>query len=105
MSLDRSLPVVGTIPEPHLVPYLEAAAQHGGGFRSLLWASPKTQRARFAAIARAVNLDGRIILDAGCGRADLLGYLLKQGVNPTEYIGLEAVDELAGAAEERRYDR
>jgi SAM-dependent methyltransferase len=97
--------LVTAIPEPHLVPYLEAVAQHGGGFRSLLWASPKTQRARFAAITRAVNLDRRIILDAGCGRADLLGYLLKQGVQPAEYIGIEAVEELARAAEERRYER
>jgi SAM-dependent methyltransferase len=88
-----------------LVPYLEAATQHGGGFRSLLWASPKTQRARFAVIARAIIVDRRIILDAGCGRADLLGYLLKQGVAPAEYIGLEAVEELARAAEERRYER
>lgn len=95
----------GTIPAPHLVPYVEAAARHGGGFRSLLWASPKTQRARFAAITRAVDFDGRIVLDAGCGRADLLGYLLKQRIRPAEYIGLEAVEELANAAGECRHDR
>jgi hypothetical protein len=45
-----------------------------------------------------VDLHGRVILDAGCGRTDLFGYLLKRGVTPAEYIGLEAVDELADVA-------
>lgn len=91
--------------EPYLAPYFDAAAQYGGGFRSLLWASPKTQRARFAAIERAARLEGRVVLDAGCGRADLLKFLLDRGVRPSEYIGLEAVDTLARAAEECRYEQ
>jgi hypothetical protein len=84
----------------YLAPYIDAAKLHGGAFRSLLWASPKTQRARFAAIARAVKLDGRVVLDAGCGRADLLKYLLDQNIKPFEYVGLEAVEALAHAATE-----
>jgi hypothetical protein len=91
--------------EPYLAPYLDAAAQYGGGFRSLLWASPKTQRARFAAIERAAHLDGRVVLDAGCGRADLLRFLLERGVRPSEYVGLEAVETLAHAAEHQGYER
>jgi len=91
--------------EPYLAPYIDAARQHGGAFRSLLWASPKTQRARFAAIARAVKLDGRVLLDAGCGRADLLKYLLDCDIHPFEYVGLEAVDTLAQAAINSRYER
>ncbi len=91
--------------EPYLAPYLDAAAEHGGGFRSLLWASPKTQRARFAAIERAAPLHGRVVLDAGCGRADLLKFLLDRGVVPFEYIGLEAVEALARAAEQCSHER
>jgi hypothetical protein len=39
------------------------------------------------------------VLDAGCGRADLLDYLVQQGVAPGQYIGIEAVEALAAAAE------
>ena len=74
----------------YLEPYEQAARRHRGGFDSLLWASPRSQRTRFQAIARAFDMDGQSILDAGCGRADLMTYLLGQKVRPADYIGLEA---------------
>jgi hypothetical protein len=83
----------------YLQPYLRAAQRHGGGFGSLLWASPKTQRARFDAICRAFDPTGRRLLDAGCGRADLLQFLHDRGAVPSHYTGIEAVDELADAAD------
>ena len=39
------------------------------------------------------------MLDAGCGRADFLQYLLEERINPAEYFGIEAVEELAAAAQ------
>src|SRR6185312_382805 len=33
--------------EPYLKPYLRAAREHGGSFEALLWATAKSQRARF----------------------------------------------------------
>lgn len=87
--------------EMYLAPYLDAAAEYGAGFGTLLWASPKTQRARFDAIRRAIDMEGKSVLDAGCGRGDLLDYLLRQGVRPAEYLGIEAVEPLASAAETR----
>jgi SAM-dependent methyltransferase len=86
-------------PEPYLLPYLRAADKHGSAFPSLLWASPQTQAARFDAIERLGNLDGKSVLDVGCGRADLLEFLLERGVRPADYVGIEAVEELAAAAE------
>jgi SAM-dependent methyltransferase len=83
---------------PYLAPYLCAARAHGAGFGSLLWASPSTQAARFEAIARIHPLEGKSLLDVGCGRADLLDFLRARGVRPADYIGIEAVDELADAA-------
>jgi SAM-dependent methyltransferase len=85
-------------PPPYLAPYLRAARLHGGGFGALLWASPYTQAARFDAIRRLGDLAGRSVLDVGCGRADLLDYLLSRGVVPAEYTGIEAVADLAAAA-------
>jgi SAM-dependent methyltransferase len=87
------------LPLPYLQPYLTAAERHGAGFAALLWASPETQATRFDAIERLGRLHGKSILDVGCGRADLLGYLLDRGVRPADYTGIEAVAELASAAE------
>ena len=86
-------------PPAYLRPYLDAVQRHGAKFQSLLWASPSAQEARFAALARACQLEGRIVLDAGCGRADFLDYLLAQNIHPARYIGIEAVETLARAAE------
>lgn len=86
----------------YLRPYLAAARAHGSGFGALLWASPRTQEVRFEAISRLAELNGKSVLDAGCGRADLLQYLLARGVQPADYIGIEAIGELASAAEARR---
>ncbi len=82
----------------YLEPYVRAAGKFGGGFGSLLWASPKTQAARFGAIARAADLHDRSLLDVGCGRADLLEYLLRQNIALRRYVGLEVIDELLFAA-------
>lgn len=84
---------------PYLQPYLRAAREHGGGFGSLLWASAKSQRSRFEAITRIYDLHGKSVLDAGCGRADLLSYLSEKGIHPADYTGLEAVNALAAEAE------
>lgn len=86
-------------PQPYLLPYIRAAGQYGAGFLSLLWATPQTQAARFDAIERLAPLNGKSVLDVGCGRGDLLDFLLDRGVRPADYVGIEAVEELAAAAE------
>lgn len=88
------------LPQPYLAPYIRAAARHGSHFPALLWASPQTQSARFDAIERLGCLGGKSVLDVGCGRADLLEFLLRRGVEPADYFGIEAVGQLADAARE-----
>lgn len=85
----------------YLQPYLQAAQRHGGGFGSLLWASPRSQAARFSAIARIIDTHRYTMLDAGCGRADLLDYLAARGAAPKAYIGIEAVDAVYQTAAQR----
>ena len=87
----------------YLLPYLKAAQRHGCGFASLLWASPHTQADRFDAIAAAADFVGKSVLDVGCGRADFLDYLLRRGIEPASYVGIEAVPALAEAAREKRH--
>lgn len=89
----------------YLQPYVDATRRHGAGFGSLLWASPKTQAIRFDALLRAHDLQDKTVLDVGCGRADLLQYMLDRGVVPERYIGLEAIDVLATTAEIKRLPR
>lgn len=86
----------------YLRPYLDAARAHGAGFGALLWASSQTQAVRFDAIRRMADMNGQSVLDVGCGRADLLEYLLARGVCPADYIGIEAVEDLAAAAEAKQ---
>jgi hypothetical protein len=85
--------------EAYLEPYRRAADVHGAGFGSLLWASVDTQERRFDALARLCDMGGKRVLDAGCGRGDLLPFLMRRGVYPAEYRGVEAVEELAAAAD------
>ena len=90
-----------TVPaSSYLLPYLRAAERHGSDFPSLLWASPQTQAARFDAIRRLGDLHGKSLLDVGCGRADLLDFMIRRGVRPADYTGIEAVEALAAAAED-----
>jgi SAM-dependent methyltransferase len=90
------------MPSPHyLRPYLDAVGKHGAKFESLLWANPSAQAARFAALARWCEIEDRILLDAGCGRADFPQYLHQHSIEPAQYIGIEAVEDLASAAEKK----
>jgi 2-polyprenyl-3-methyl-5-hydroxy-6-metoxy-1,4-benzoquinol methylase len=86
----------------YLKPYRQAASQHGDRFGSLLWASPRTQAARFDAICRLADMAGKRVLDAGCGRADLMDFLAQRGIEPADYMGIEAVDELVAAAMKKK---
>jgi SAM-dependent methyltransferase len=94
-------PRMGRETPTYLVPYLSAAEQHAGGFRSLLWASASTQAARFDAFTRLLDFTDASVLDVGCGRADLPDYLLQRGIRLEHYIGLEAVPLLVEEAERR----
>jgi hypothetical protein len=80
-----------------------ASERHGAAFSALLWASPDTQRDRFDAMAAAVDLTGKSVLDVGCGRADFLDYLVGRGIAPSSYIGFEAVPALAEAARQKPF--
>jgi hypothetical protein len=91
------------MPSPsYLEPYLRASEQFGEGFGSLLWASPKTQAARFNALAGLCNMKGKRLLDAGCGRADFLDFLVRRDMAPENYVGIEAVEATATAARKKQ---
>lgn len=89
----------------YLYPYVEARQQGAKGFDALLWASKEGQRIRFEAIARNCPLAEKKILDAGCGQADLMGFLLERGVLPARYTGMDMVPASLRTARRRKYPR
>src|SRR2546430_2368658 len=86
----------------YLQPYARAVKRHGADFAALLWASRRTQEQRFEALAHLQDPTGLSVLDLGCGRADLLEFLIDRDMRPKRYIGIEGVDALARAAEAKR---
>ncbi|MFI5380034.1 MAG: methyltransferase domain-containing protein [Tepidisphaerales bacterium] len=88
----------------YLRPYHRACREHGDGFHSLLWASPESQAARFQALARHCTFADTNVLDVGCGRADLLDFLIARQTPPAHYTGIEAVAGLAEAARRKAHD-
>jgi SAM-dependent methyltransferase len=79
----------------YLRPYADAVRASGPTFGSLLWRSEEFQRKRFEVIDQMVPLRGRVVADIGCGRADLMAYLVEHGAAPARYIGVEGVAALA----------
>ncbi|TVQ59270.1 MAG: methyltransferase domain-containing protein [Phycisphaerales bacterium] len=81
----------------YLAPYRDALERHGPTFEATLWRNEDFQRARFAVLCETIDLTGRIVLDAGCGRADFARYLLEHEVQYGRYIGVDAMPELMDA--------
>ena len=100
---------VASHPSPHapgyLEPYRDAVDRHGATFEATLWASRDHQRTRFHVIVEMIDLAGAAVLDAGCGLGDFPAYLHERGVAYASCIGLEAVPEIAAAAERRSLPR
>jgi SAM-dependent methyltransferase len=76
-------------------------AFHGNkGPAALGWRDQESQLIRFRVLAGMANFEGCSVLDAGCGHADLLGYL--QSLFPGLcYTGVEMVPELLEEARTR----
>ncbi len=87
----------------YLAPYADARRRGMRGAHALLWQGPHDQTVRFEAIVRHCPIEGRRVLDVGCGPADFLRFLRQRGIAPAHYVGLEAQPWLVRAARARRY--
>ena len=61
---------------------------------ALGWRETEDQLVRFEALAGIGDLNNYIVLDAGCGYADLYLFLRERYPNLAGYIGIEQVEEL-----------
>ena len=103
------------MPADYLEPYKQAVRTGGTGFESLLWRSRAFQETRFKVLCEVAAaglssetepaslkaLDGRVVADMGCGRADMLAWLVAHRVDHRRYFGVEAITDLAEACRER----
>jgi 2-polyprenyl-3-methyl-5-hydroxy-6-metoxy-1,4-benzoquinol methylase len=64
------------------------------------WESEEAQRLRFDILLSAVSLEGKALLDVGCGTGNLLEHILSKGIN-VKYTGVDLLDKMVGIAKRK----
>lgn len=64
------------------------------------WESEEAQRLRFDILLSAVSLEGKALLDVGCGTGNLLEHILSKGIN-IKYTGVDLLDKMVGIAKRK----
>ncbi len=74
-------------------------AGHGADSSFALgWRNEHDQQVRFEILACIADLNGKTVMDAGCGYADLYPFLKKRYPKMAHYYGIEQITELADEA-------
>lgn len=63
--------------------------EYGSAIQSSGWSSVESQYLRFEYLCRDFDLNGKSILDVGCGKGDLVTYLREKEVNFSQYTGID----------------
>lgn len=71
--------------------------EHGQSHKTLNWGSREGQHLRFRILAGIGQLEGKRILDVGCGLGDFAGWLAQNNIR-TDYTGLDLTPELVEQA-------
>jgi len=91
-------------PAAYLAPYQDVVDREGAAtFAATLWYDRATQEKRFAVLAHMVRLEGLRLLDAGCGLGDLKAWLDREQVRLQHYIGVDGLEGVIAAAEDRGF--
>jgi len=100
-KVDADAAPAWTVDNNHIVEfYSDLVEKHGAAPQALDWGSLAAQEKRFAALAQIGSLEGRSVLDVGCGLADLWGYLQRQGLN-VDYTGYDLTPAMIERAKQR----
>lgn len=77
-------------------------AQYGeANSLALGWRDRHSQLVRFKTLATIANLNGKTILDAGCGQGDLFAFLSERYPDMATYLGVDFIPEMVTAASGR----
>lgn len=87
------------IDNPQIKYYQCLLAKHGNVREVAGWGGQESQIARFEVFCQQMQLTDSDILDVGCGRGDLLGYLKSSHRVPKSYNGVELIPEIAQYAQ------
>ena len=80
--------------------YEEKVRRYGFDHRGLGFRNRSSQEKRFEALLALGDFDGKRLLDAGCGFADLLEFLMQRGIRPI-YTGIDVCEPMIRRCRER----
>ena len=83
--------------ESHYEPRLR---KYRKSYKILDWEDHGSHQRRFQVLADAVELEGKSVLDVGCGLGDLYGFLHSCGVR-VEYTGIDLLEKMVEEARRR----
>ena len=85
--------MTGTEEQRTAIAYARLFREFGQSHKSLNWGSSRSQQLRFKLLAEIGNLEGKRILDVGCGLGDFAGWLAINHISFT-YTGLDITADL-----------
>ena len=80
-------------------------AEYGCSIQSSGWSSVESQHLRFDYLCRDFDLNGKSILDVGCGKGDLVTYLRNKNVNFSQYTGIDLAQEMINLCNDKIKDQ
>jgi trans-aconitate methyltransferase len=83
--------------------YEERLKEFGPSMKALGWRDEEQQKLRFKILAEIGDLNGKKILDVGCGFGDFYGYLKEQGIN-ADFTGYDVTPKFIEVAREKYPD-
>ncbi len=81
--------------------YAAAIKKHGDSPKGVHWNSLYSQQKRFDVLLSCIDDEDFSVVDAGCGFGDLYGYLKKQGVKYSSYVGLDLSPSMVKIAQKK----
>jgi SAM-dependent methyltransferase len=84
--------------------YADKVRRYGFDHRGLGFRTRSSQERRFDALCALGELDGRTVLDVGCGFGDFLAFLERRGIRPV-YTGLDVCAPMIERCRERFAER
>ena len=80
--------------------YQKAFSKHGGTAKALQWTDEKAAEKRYKEIVADLDLEGKTILDIGCGFGDIIPFI-EEKARHFEYKGVDIVPDFIETAKKR----